>query len=124
MPPRQVYPKLVVAVRNNIDSLLVGGTLAAFAFEVHLAYAPGEAEADETAVVAPAVVFGVVGVGGDGVRVGGLEKVVDLEVEREVAVEEVGTEAEVDVEVRFAATEELNSRTDKLAVDKHVHLAP
>ena len=103
---------------------LICGTLAAFAFEVHLADAPGEAEADEAAVVAPAVVFGVVGVGGDGVRVGGLEEVVDLEVEREVAVEEVGTEAEVDVEVRFAATEELNSRTDKLAVDKHVHLAP
>ena len=103
---------------------LVCGTLAAFAFEVHFADAPGEAEADEAAVVAPAIVFGVVGVGGDGVRVGRLEKVVDLEVEREMAVEEVGTEAEVDVEVRFAATEELNSRTDKLAVDKHVHLAP
>ena len=69
MPPRQVYPKLVVAVRNNIDSFLVGGALAAFAFEVHLAYAPGEAEADEAAVVAPAVVFGVVGVGGDGMRI-------------------------------------------------------
>ena len=69
MPPRQVYPKLVVAVRNNIDSFLVGGTLAAFAFEVHLVDAPGEAEADEAAVVAPAVVFGVVGVGGDGMRI-------------------------------------------------------
>ena len=79
--------------------------MAAFAFEVHLADTPGEAEADETAVVAPAVVFSIIRVGGDGVHVGRLEEVVDLEVEREVAVEEVGAEAEVDVEVRFITTQ-------------------
>ena len=79
--------------------------MAAFAFEVHFADAPGEAEADEAAVVAPVVVLGVVGVGGDGVRVGGLEEVVDFEVEREVAVAEVGTEAKIDVEIRFITTQ-------------------
>ena len=98
--------------------------MAAFAFEVHFADAPGEAEADEAAVVAPAVVFGVVGVGGDGVRVGGLEEVVDFEVEREVAVEEVGADAEVDIEEWLAATEELDLMAYKLTVDKYVHLAP
>ena len=87
------------------SAVSVCGTLTAFAFEIHLADAPGEAEADEAAVVAPAVVFGVVGIGGDGVRVGGLEKVVDFEVEREVAVEEVGAESEVDIEVRIGTTE-------------------
>ena len=56
--------------------------LAAFAFEVHFADAPSEAEADVAGVIAPAVVFGVVGVGGNGVRVGGLENVVDFEIER------------------------------------------
>ena len=106
------------------SALSVCGTLAAFAFEVHFADAPDEAEADEAAVVAPAVVFGVVGVGGNGVRVGGLEKVVDLEVEREVAVEEVGAEAEIDVEVWLPATEELYLPPDELTVDKHVYLAP
>ena len=67
--------------KKQITRQLVCSALAAFAFEVHLAYAPSEAEADEATVVAPAVVFGVVGVGGDGVRVGGLEEVVDFEVE-------------------------------------------
>ena len=98
--------------------------LASLAFKVHFADAPGEAEADEATVVAPAVVFGVVGVGGDGVRVGGLEKVVDLEVEREVVVEEVGAESEIDVEVWLPATEELYLPPDELTVDKHVYLAP
>ena len=98
--------------------------MAAFAFEVHLADAPGEAEADEAAVVAPSVVFGVVGVGGDGVRVGRLEEVVDLEVEREVAVEEVGAEAEVDVEIRFITTQQFYLLTEELAVNEHIHFAP
>ena len=112
-------------LRQNFQySYLVCCTLAAFVFEVHLADAPGEAEADEARVVAPAVVFGVVGVGGDGVRVGGLEKVVDLEVEREVVVEEVGAEAEIDVEVWLPATEELYLPPDELTVDKHIYLAP
>ena len=51
------------------SALSVCSTLAAFVFEVHLADAPGEAEADEARVVAPTVVFGIVGVGGDGVRI-------------------------------------------------------
>ena len=106
------------------SALSVCGTLAAFAFEVEFADAPSDTEADETGVVAPAVVFGVVGVGGDGVRVVGLEEVVDLEVEREVAVEEVGAESEVDIEEWLAATEELYLPPDELTVDKHVYLAP
>ena len=110
--------------KKQITSQLVGGTLAAFAFEVHFADAPSEAEADEAGVVTPAVVLGVVGVGGDGVRVGGMEKVVDLEVEREVVVEEVGAEAEIDVEVWLPATEELYLPPDELTVDKYVYLAP
>ena len=58
------------AVNNHV---LISGTLAALAFEIHLADAPGEAEADITRVVAVAVVVAVVGVDGDGVGVGGLE---------------------------------------------------
>ena len=98
--------------------------LAAFAFKVHLADAPGEAEADITRVVAVAVVIAVVGVDGDGVGVGRLEEVGDTEVEREVAVEEVGAETAVDVEVGLRVAEELYLSAIELAIDKHVHLAP
>ena len=103
---------------------LICGTLAAFAFEVHLADAPGEAEADITRVVTVAIVVAVVGVDGDGVGIGGLEEVGDTEVEREVAVEEVGAEAEVNVEVGFRVAEEFYLSAIELAVDKHVHLPP
>ena len=98
--------------------------MAAFAFEVHLADAPGEPDADEAAVVAPAIVFGIIGVGGDGVRVGRLEEVVDLEEKREVAVKEVSAESKIDVEVRFITTQQLYLLSEELAVNEHVHFAP
>ena len=99
--------------------------LASLAFKVHFADTPGEAEADITRVVAVAVVVAVVGVDGNGVSVGRLEEVGDAKVKREVAVEEVGAEAEVNVEIWFFAAEEIIYLTAiELTIDKHVHLAP
>ena len=41
-----------------------------------------------------------------------------------MAVEEVGTEAEVDIEVRFITTQQFYLLTEELAVNEHIHFAP
>ena len=102
----------------------ISGTLATLAFKVHLADAPCKTKADIAAIVVPAIVLCVVGVGRDGMGVGGLEEVGDAEVEREVAVKQVCADAEVDVEVGFPVAEEFYLSSIEIAVDKHIHLAP
>ena len=70
--------------------IVVRGTLAGFALQLHLAYTPGDAEADKTGIELAAA-SGLVG-GGSSILApfGHTEDVVHVEEHRELPLEEIG----------------------------------
>ncbi len=100
-------PRTNTLTHSQINTFLSIFTFqACLALEFHLAEAEGDAEGEVARVVAGGIAAGEVGVGvGRGTRVG-VEDILDVEVERQVAVHQVGTDAEVGGEEGVVAAEE------------------
>ena len=97
---------------------------AGLALEFHLAEAHGDAEGDVARAVAGGIAAGDVGVGvGRGTRVG-VEDILDVEIERQVTVEQVGTDAEVGGEEGVVAAEEGDLTSGIVDIAEHLQHVP